>query len=203
MKIADKDDLNKGLAGITHESRRAALKTIKEVRDNGVLVYTKIKKLKGFQLGRDPKKGPTLYIGEVVIYSVHTTPELIFSGMIVDIVEVKVSRGTTRGEQLHELKVETQWLLIVKRLGVPDFYDIIDQFGIGSQIRFIMDALSGEAHEIRGSSLPFEQLVEVLSGGCIDANQIVKEIIGRVLIYNRNLTEAVEELKDEAPKWLH
>jgi hypothetical protein len=204
LKIADKNDLHKGLHGITHESRSGAIKAIKEVTDKGITVYTGIKKHKNYQIG-DPKLGgPRLYSGEVVVYGINTTEgELVFSGMIEDIIKTKVSRGTDRGEQLNKLGVQDQWLLIVKRLGIPDLYDIVDQYGVGAQIKFIMDALTGEAHEIRGSLLPFEDLVESLSNGCLDADQIVKEIVGRVLVYNKDLTKALEESDGYPPKYWH
>ena len=204
LKIADKDDLNKGLQGITHESRRSAMKAIKEVKDNGILVYTDVQRYKNYQIGDASHGGPRLYSGEVIVYGINSTEgELVFSGMIVDIITANVSRGTDRGEQLNKLGVHDQWLIIVKRLGVPDFYDIVDQYGVGAQIKFIMDALMGEAHEIRGSMLPFEDLVESLSTGCLNADEIVKEIVGKVLVYNKDLTQALESSDDYPPKYWH
>ena len=183
FKIATKDDLHKSLQGITHDSRELAIAAITEVTDKGIPVYTNIRQHKNYQIGDVNHGGPRLYAGEVVVYSLNSLEgELIFSGMIEEIIKVDVSRGTDRGEQLNKIGAHDQWLLLVRRLGVPDCYDIVDQYGVGAQIKFIMDAMTGEAHEMRGSMLPFEDLVQVLSNGCLNADEIVKEIVGRVLV---------------------
>jgi len=204
FKIATKDDLHRTLEGITHEGCESAVEAIREVKDKGIPVYTNIRQHKSYQIGDVNHGGPRLYAGEVLVYSLNTLEgEIIFSGMIEEIIQVDVSRGTDRGEQLNKIGNHSQWLIIVKRLGIPKLYDIVDQYGVGAQIKFIMDALSGEAHEMRGSMLPFEDLVQVLSGGCLEADEIVKEIVGKVINYNKDLTQALEKSDDYPPKYWH
>lgn len=186
IKIADKIDLTKGVPGITFHSKAEALKAIEQVKDNGVQVYIQPKRTPKKVLGKgEGRPKPEIYQGEVVLYSLEENKDfLVFSGMIVEIIEAGVSRGTTRGEQLAKLGVTSQWLILVKRLGVPGVYDIIDEYGVASQLRFVLDALNGEIHEVKGLDLAFEEIVEALSGGCVRADLVIRQIIRKAMDYS-------------------
>ncbi len=188
VKIADKTDMKKGLPGITFNSKAEALKAIVQVKDNGVSVYVDPSRKRKKTLGKGAGTvNPQIYQGEVVVYSLQEEKKfVIYSGMVVEILEVNVSRGTSRGEQLAKMGITSQWLAIVKRLGIPGIYDIIDEFGVASQLRYVMDALNGEVHEVQGLGLEisFEEIVEALSGGCIQANLVIQQIIKKAMDYS-------------------
>jgi len=210
VKIADQTDMDKGLPGITFNSKAEAIKAITQVKDNGVLVYLKPSRNQRKTLGKGaPSINPEIYQGEVVVYSLQQGKNfLVYSGMIVEILDVGVSRGTSRGEQLAKLGISSQWLIIVKRLGIPGIYDIVDEFGVASQLRFVMDALNGEVHEVKGlaSDITFEEIVEALSGGCIQADLVIKQIIKKAMDHGsevNTLEELWNSLDDSEKPTLH
>lgn len=203
-------DMDKGLPGITFNSKAEAIKAITQVKDNGVLVYLKPARNKKKSLGKGASSiNPEIYQGEVVVYSLQEEKDfLVYSGMIVEILDVGVSRGTYRGEQLAKLGISSQWLIIVKRLGIPGIYDIVDEYGVASQLRFVMDALNGEVHEVKGlsSDITFEEIVEALSGGCIRADLVIKQIIKKAMDHGSEvstLEELWNSLDDSEKPTLH
>jgi hypothetical protein len=208
VKVANKENLKKGIPGITFSTKNAALQAVSGVKDNGINVYTDLQRKEEKTLGAGVGTvNPEIYQGEVVLYSLKAgNTFMIFSGVILEILEVKVSRGTTRGEQLAKLGVTSQWLIVCRRLGVPHVFDIVDEYGVVSQLRFVMDAMNGEIHEVQGLEVAFEDLVSALSNGCIHADIIISQIIRQAVEYHdesNNLQEIWDSIKDKDKPTLH
>lgn len=203
-KFAKKGDLYVALEGITYESVAAALKGVSEVKDNGINVYTNItiEPVLGASYGENP---PSLYEGEVILYSIDTPGEpTAYAGIIHHVLLTDVSEGTTRGAELRKRGKNKQWLLVVKRFGIPKLYDIIDQYTVGSRLLFIMESIHEASHEMKGSKITFEEIVGLLSSGCVKADVVLEGVAGKVLGYSKDINDALDELKDpDNPPSLH
>jgi len=196
MKLTKKDDLFLALRGITYRSIEEAESGISEVKDNGITVYTNLKEI-AIQPASINEPSPKLYEGEIILYSIETPGgETAYAGMISKVLSVEVSEGTTRGAKLRERGKTKQWLLIVKRFGVPKLHDVIDQYTVGSRLLFIMESIAQSSHEMKGGDISFEKIVDLLSSGCVKADTIMENVAGKAIGYSRDVETALDELTD-------
>lgn len=209
-KIGVLADLGVLLSGISFIGKEEAMKALNEVTENGVPVYENIHTVASLapQEAKTPEgdQAVEFYEGEVIIYSVSTgDPNLVFAGMVSEILVMNVAAQTSRGMQLKSMgggDKPQQWMLLVKRLGCPKIYDLVDQFGVGSRLVFVMDALRGHSHEVPDHGLTFDDVIEALSNGCLDVDRILLQFAGRATQHERSVLEALQE-KSESDKPLH
>jgi hypothetical protein len=198
------------LSGISFVSKKEARKALNQVTENGVPVYQNIQTVATLipQEAKTPEDSQEVefYEGEVIIYSISTgDPDLVFAGMVSEILVMDVAEGTSRGQQLKAMgggSPPKQWMLLVKRMGCPKIYDLVDQFGVGSRLIFVMDALRGNSHEVPDHGLTFDDVIVALSNGCLDIDRILLQFSGRAMKHERNVLEALQE-KSESDKPLH
>ena len=177
------------LSGISFVGKKEARKALNEVTENGVPVYQNIRTVASLtpQEAKTPDDSQAVefYEGEVIIYSISTgEPDLVFGGMVSEILVMDVDEQTSRGRQLKAMgggAKPQQWMLLVKRMGCPKIYDLVDQFGVGSRLIFVMDALHGHSHEVPDHGLTFDDVIVALSNGCLDIDRILLQFSGRAM----------------------
>lgn len=209
-KIGTLEDFGVLLSGISFVGPKEARKALDEVTENGIHVYENIRTVASLapREAKTPEgnKAVEFYEGEVIIYSISTgNPDLVFVGMISEILVMDVAEKTSRGQQLKAMAggaSPQQWMLLVKRLGCPQIYDLVDQFGVGSRLIFVMDALHGNSHEVPDHGLTFDDIIVALSNGCLDVDRILLQFTGRAMQHERSVLEAIQE-KSESDKPLH
>jgi len=209
-KIGVLAELGVILPGISFIGKSAARQALEEVTENGVQVYEDVHTVTSLapREAKTPEgnKAVEFYEGEVIIYSISTgDPNLVFAGMVSEILVMNVAEKTSRGQQLKAMgggDSPQQWMLLVKRLGCPKIYDLVDQFAVGSRLIFVMDALRGNSHEVPDHGLTFDDVIVALSNGCLDIDRILLQFTGRAMQHERSVLEALQE-KSESDKPLH